>query len=108
MNDQTQTQDERSTSGQSRSTVGLAQERYEMARTYERLWECPEEQAEAIGRHYAAHAKIAMELLKLIELRRYATDTTNANADAAIAYLVEQIKRNHRHDLGMALEWVNV
>ena len=78
---------------------------YEMGLSYERLHRFPEAQAEAIGRHYAAHTKIAMEILKLIELRQYATDTTNV--DAAIAYFVEQIKRNHRHDFGIDLEWAN-
>lgn len=88
------------------STPSALSVRYEMGLSYDRLRSSPEAQAEAIGRHYAAHALLAQEILKLIELRKYSDDSTIA--DAAIAYCVAQIKRNHRHDFGIDLEWVDV
>ena len=76
-----------------------------MARAYERLHRFPEQQAEAIGKHYAAHATLALNLLELLRARRYSDDPTNF--DAAIAHCVDQIKRNHRYDFGIELEWPN-
>jgi hypothetical protein len=63
----------------------------------------PGEQAEAIAKHYAAHAKIAMELRRLCDMRSYNSGSTEL--EPIINYLVDQIKQNHSCDLGIALEW---
>ena len=63
----------------------------------------PGEQAEAIAKHYAANAKIAMELLQACEMRRCKPGATEL--DVVINYCVDQIKQNHSRDLGIALEW---
>lgn len=82
--------------------------RYERAVTalaYERLRRSSEQQAEAIARHYTAHATLALTLLDLLESRKHSHDTTAL--DATIEICVAQIKRNHRHDFGIELEWPN-
>ena len=63
----------------------------------------PGEQAEAIAKHYAAHARIAMDLLQACNMRRCNPEATEL--DAVINYCVDQIKQNHSCDLGIALEW---
>lgn len=68
-----------------------------------RLLKYPSEQAETIAKHYVAHAVLALDLLKMIEARRQSDEP--GNLDWAIAYSLEQIKRNHLHDFGIALEW---
>lgn len=73
----------------------------------------PLQQAEAIAKHYAAHATLAINLLHLIEAQREAAQqdsgtpaAIDAAANAYIAYHVEEIKRNHLHDFGIELEWL--
>jgi hypothetical protein len=82
--------------------------RYEMALTdmaRGRLTQHPHLQAEAIARHYTAHATIALQLLKMLECRRH-TETW-PELERSIQMLVDEIKTNHRHDFGIALEWPN-
>lgn len=72
-----------------------------------RLAICPDYQAEAIARHYASHATLALELLKPVELRRQSAvfhgDDNSLNH--TIEMLVGQIKNNHWHDFGIELDW---
>lgn len=82
--------------------------RYEMALTdmaRERLSLHPHLQAEAIARHYTAHATIALQLLKMLECRRH-TETW-PELERSIQMLTDEIKTNHRHDFGIELEWPN-
>jgi hypothetical protein len=89
--------------GAGASAMSVRYEMQAMALAHERLRRFPEQQAEAIGKHYAAHATLALNLLELVRARRGSDDPTNL--DAAIAHCVDQIKRNHRHDFGIELEW---
>ena len=73
-------------------------------RAYESMrYGSPEYQAEVIAKHYASHATLALQLLELLKARRYGGATENL--DSAIAWTVDQIKRNHRHSFGIELEW---
>ncbi len=65
----------------------------------------PDHQAETIAKHYTSHATLALNLMQLIDVRRYSEDPQNL--DAAIAHCVEIIKNNHWHDFGIELEWPN-
>lgn len=88
------------------SETSISATRYEQhlsALAYDRLSKFPEQQAETIARHYTAHATLALNLLELIRARRYSDNPKDL--DAGIAYHLEQIKRNHRHDFGIELEW---
>ena len=82
--------------------------RYEMALTdmaRGRLTQHPHLQAEAIAKHYTAHATIALQLLKMLECRNH-TETW-PELERSIQMLVDEIKTNHRHDFGIELEWPN-
>ena len=68
-----------------------------------RLLTYPDQQAEAIAKHYAAHATIALQILKMVELRRQAG--AYLDHDLIILRLVEVIKKNHWHDFGIELKW---
>lgn len=79
-------------------------ERYELMSAQLRLAESsPLHQAEAIARHYLSVVGLARDLMDVVKLRRYGGD--NEQADAIIAMLVAQLKRAHRSDLGIELEW---
>lgn len=82
--------------------------RYEMELTAlarVRLSQHPHLQAEAIAKHYTAHATIALQLLKMLECRRHIG--CYPELDRSIQMLVDEIKTNHRHDFGIELEWPN-
>ena len=83
-----------------------SQVHYEMALrkiAYYKLSKYPEFQAEAIAKHYVAHAMIALQLLKLTENRRH--DESAQDLEYLIKMLVDQIKTNHLHDFGIELDW---
>lgn len=64
------------------------------------------QQAEAIARHYVAHAQIALQALRLIELRQQYEQHLGRNPlNSTISRLIETIKSNHARDLGIELEW---
>jgi hypothetical protein len=63
----------------------------------------PVYQAERIAKHYVAHAVVARQILELVEMCRF-RDESPATKDL-IAMLVEQIKNNHAHELGIELKW---
>lgn len=75
----------------------------EPALTYGSLIRFPEYQAEAIIRHYAAHASMALQTMKIMEQARYTEDKSVVNE--LIAYNIEIIKLNHVADFGIPLEW---
>lgn len=77
----------------------------EMEMAYHRLARHPQTQAEAIARHYLAHAATAQHLLKIIEMARYTE--RGPDVESAIKYLTDQIRTNHRRDLGIELSWPN-
>jgi NADH:ubiquinone oxidoreductase subunit E len=70
--------------------------------TIRRLAGDPLAQAEAIARHYTAHAHSAMCLLKLIQSTR--GQLTPAVREV-IQLMVAQIQAGHLHDLGLYLDW---
>jgi len=78
----------------------------EMELAHYRLARHPQAQAEAIARHYLAHAATAQHLLKIIEMARHTEHTPDV--ESAIKYLTDQIRTNHRRDLGIELSWPNV
>lgn len=64
----------------------------------------PDQQAEAIARHYAAHAMLAKDTLDMIAIkRRY--DHQTPDLDMAIQTQIDAIKANHLKDFGIELEW---
>lgn len=77
-------------------------ERNAMALAYSMLANHPEREAEIIARHYVAHATLALEILQLLEMRRYSADSGET---AIVKRCVEFIKRNHKYDFGIPLEW---
>jgi len=62
-------------------------------------------QAEAIANHYVAHAHIAQQLRKLVEMSRRCKSCCAPGVDQVIDFMVAQIKSGHLHDLGLFLEW---
>lgn len=70
---------------------------------FQRLEEHEHHQAEAIAKHYAAHATIALQILKMVECRKYTGG--HPELDRSIQMLVDEIKNNHWHDFGIELEW---
>jgi len=84
----------------SASVVRYEQMRAELAR--HRFYQNPEQEPEAIARHYVAHAMLALQLLEMIRFRQYGPDE---DLDCMILTLTKQIKENHLHDFGIKLEW---
>ena len=75
---------------------------------YKRLQDFPKMRAEAIAKHYASLASIALQLLHIIEATRYAPPTENMeHAECAIEYLMKQIQHAHAADFGIPLDWPN-
>lgn len=60
-------------------------------------------QAEMIARHYTALATVALELLRLCEMRKRVGSSPESNQ--IIDYLVDTIKKTHWDDFGIPLEW---
>lgn len=86
----------------------LRHEMMDMMLKYRMLSEHPKAQAEAIAKHYAAYANIALDLLNIVEAKRHApTGADTTSSDDAIRYLVDEIKQGHAHDLGIQLDWPN-
>lgn len=70
---------------------------------HERLCKNPSMQNEAIVRHYARHARMACEMLTMIDCAR---NTGSENViDNLVGYLVTKIKEAHATELGIPLEW---
>jgi len=73
------------------------------------LWQHPESVPEAIAKHYCAHAIVALQLLKLCDMRRnmkYSLTITEQqlnDCDSAIKELTEIIKRGHLSDFGTTI-----
>ena len=84
------------------TTESTMYERNLVALTRERLRRAaPTLQAELIAGHYARNALLALQLMAAINNRPYGGDPTGV-----IAHMHEQLKKNHLHDLGIALEWL--
>lgn len=65
-------------------------------------------QAEAIARHYLAHAMTAGEILKMVEMcSRDRFSDQNPDALDLLDMMVSSIKQDHLHDFGIPLEWAN-
>ena len=84
----------------------ITYERERIGVAYEKLSRFPSEQAEAIARHYVAHAQISMQIIALVEARRHSA--SQDSFDAAIDYCVQQIKQNHKYDLNIELKWPRI
>lgn len=73
-----------------------------------RLLTYPDYQAEVIAKHYASHATVALQILKLVECHRSAGSGSNyPMIDHTIQMLVDTIKDSHWHDFGIELNWEN-
>lgn len=73
---------------------------------FDMLCNHPHLQAGRIADHYMAHAETARQLHALIEAKRnLQSSKPTPSHDAAIQYIVDTIKTNHRCDLGIELEW---
>lgn len=60
-------------------------------------------QAEIIAQHYASLASIALQVVKLIEVRRHTGH--HPEVDYCVDGLIDEMKRRHLQDLGIPLEW---
>ncbi len=89
---------------QNKTATAIRREVMAMEVAQHRLRMFPSEQAEAIARHYVSLAHLSLSLLKLVEMRELVTDTKDA--DAAIDHCVEAIKKSHRDDFGIELDWL--
>lgn len=67
------------------------------------LGDNPDLQPEIIARHYASLAITALNLLQLIEAKRYSEQP--AELDKCIKLCLNQIKSAHWQDLGLELAW---
>ena len=75
---------------------------------YKRLQDFPNMRAEAIAKHYASLASVALQLLHIIETTRYAQSSENMKyVECAIEYLMRQIQHAHAMDFGIPLDWPN-
>lgn len=70
---------------------------------YSRLSQHSHLQAEAISRHYVAHATMAMNIMYLIKLR--SPFRSNPELESVIESQIAIIKTNHANDLGVVLDW---
>lgn len=68
----------------------------------------PHLQAEAIARHYLAHANIAKQMMQLVDIKSRRLVNGQERITAILEMLAEEIKTNHAHDFGIQLEWVNL
>lgn len=69
----------------------------------QRLRENPEMQDEAIICHYARHAKLACNLLGMLECSR--GTSMRGEADRLINVFAKLIRKDHATELGIPLEW---
>jgi hypothetical protein len=88
-----------------KTSTAINMEDFEMMQAYNRLCMYPEDQSLAIASHYAAHAQVAKELLRLIAALEYVHPDVVDGLNITINNFVEIIKTNHRHDLGLELKW---
>lgn len=64
----------------------------------------PVRRAQAVARHYAAHAALALEILNMVEgMEQY--DIKPEIGEPTARLLLEQLQRAHLADLGVPLEW---
>jgi hypothetical protein len=70
----------------------------------QRLLKYPDCQAEAIAKHYIAHATVALQILKMLECCQSGAYPEIADS---VQMLVSVIKNNHWQDFGIELEWPN-
>ncbi len=68
-------------------------------RTYHRLSLYPEDQAEAIIRHYNALGRIVFQLNKMLDF------PSSDNKSELVEWGIRQIKNAHAINLGLRLEW---
>jgi hypothetical protein len=75
--------------------------------TYLMMKATPELQAQRILEHYARHIGLVSQLWHVSKLRLevWSNGGDPAPYDKMIQDGVEQLKRNHRKDLGIALDW---
>ena len=103
-------QTENAASGRSASDCSATEGRYEravMMRSYGRLAEYPECQAEVIANHYAAFAMEAIKLREMVKLKRDARLRPAPELDECIQATMDMIKDHHKMAFGIKLEWPN-
>jgi hypothetical protein len=79
--------------------------RYERARAEHQFWtlsQSEELQEYRIAEHYAAFAQLAMQLRKLIELRKH---ESTPELNDTIRYLTSKIREGHVMEFGIELNW---
>ena len=88
------------------ATTNSQSDRYETLKagqTFTRLAQHPHMQAEAIAGHYLKLAHLAMETKNLVDFRRYRGG--GESIDQLIDHHVATIRKCHREDFGIDLEW---
>lgn len=86
-----------------KSHAELQQDRITIDLARRRLVGSASEQARAIAKHYVRHAMLAQTLARLLEAQ--CLRCAHPDAESLIQSMVNQIKRDHLHDFGIALEW---
>lgn len=76
-----------------------------MQQQFHMLQRCPQARAERIAKHYAAHAQLAMEMLKCVEMRQH---SPGPQLEELIDHHMRIIVENHRNEFGIELSWGNV
>lgn len=71
-------------------------------RKFHELREYPQARAEAIARHYVAHANVALQMLHLIEFLK---GKHNNDGSEILSRMVRDIVERHETDLGIKLDW---
>jgi hypothetical protein len=62
-------------------------------------------QADALARHYTSCTTIALHLRELVEMSKLSGG--NDQTSDTIQILIEKLKKAHREDLGLELEWAS-
>jgi hypothetical protein len=78
-------------------------EKSQMERSRHTLAGNPLLQADALARHYTSCVTTAIQLRELVEMSKLSGG--NDQTSNAIQILIEKLKKSHREDLGLELEW---
>jgi len=100
--------DERTVDGGLSETTCSASSRIEAMmseRKFHLLANHPHLQAEAIADHYSSLAAVAMDMRKMVELRRRSGGSPEM--DRCIERLTKEFVDHHREDFGIELSWSN-
>lgn len=80
-------------------------EELEIRRRYHELSEWGlDAQVEAVAHHYLSLTGHAKDMLEILYAKRRGADRESSNQ--ILAHMLEMVRRNHAHDLGIRLSWI--